>query len=77
MSADEMSASPDPDGTYGPLDDLLAEVARTHKNRSWVKQSLTQLRWRPSDHSVALMIFWISSIPNAGIVRVRTFPSDP
>ena len=28
MSADEMRASPDPDGTYGPLDDILANVAR-------------------------------------------------
>ncbi|MGI8517889.1 MAG: hypothetical protein ACR2ME_06060 [Acidimicrobiia bacterium] len=34
MSADEMRASPDSDGTYGPLDEILAEVARRLKTET-------------------------------------------
>ncbi len=33
LSVDAMSASPDPDGSYGPLDELLAEVGRSHKKK--------------------------------------------
>ena len=34
LSADAMSASPDPDGSYGPLDELLAEMARSYKKEA-------------------------------------------